>query len=153
MKRNKKKQRRKARKAGEKRDARSTTVPLFASTQAFASVLVKAQRLQPKPLSARPFMPSRFLKRSHVAHSLAKEGLQVGEELFLRAVNASNAAFSQGVAILRLSIPVVHYKTMLFAVASAGLLLIFLDAIFVRARASKVVRLFENELELLRKRV
>ena len=98
-------------------------------------------------------MPSRFVKRSHVVRSLTNEGLQAGEEILLRAVDAANAAFSKGATILRLSIPVVHYKTMLFAVASAGLLLIFFDIVFVRARASKVVRLFENELELLRKRV
>lgn len=109
--------------------------------------------MQRERASACDYMPSRFLKRSHVVRSLANDGLQAGEELLLQAKGAVSSAFSHGTEVLSLSIPILHYKTMLLAIASAGLLLIFLDAMFVRARASKVVRLFESELELLRKRV
>ena len=98
-------------------------------------------------------MPSRFAKRNHAINNLAKDGLQGAKEALLHVWAVVSIAARRGIETLTLSIPVAYYKTMVLVVASAGLLLLLFDGILIRVRASKLTRLFDSEMELVRKRV
>jgi hypothetical protein len=98
-------------------------------------------------------MPSRFIKRQQIVGGLLKEAGEAVAALVAQVAYLYTESYRRYARLTSLTMPTVQYKTMLLCVACLGLVFLLLDSAFIRSRSARTVRLYDSEMELVRKRV